>query len=189
MRCAETVVILLPDSYNQAARDALAHPSPAACGSRPISGNGPGGRWVRGQSLAFLGNQPWPEVSTKTPATDKRARPMRSPATDASGRPPFPKACGRWSRHESTGKGRLSLCNSGLSDVPQNRTVSQITRNAVIYATLWVANRGLIRANRLQRLPSQVSSLSCFRQVQQIDHRFRGYTPFALPPPAAQQCW
>jgi hypothetical protein len=120
MGCAETSVMPLPHNYNQAARDALAHRPLTACGSRrslavapligdqrcygetpmrlrrdcrPISGNGPGGwRWVRGQRLASWGSQPGLELSTETPATGKGARPMRSPATDASSRPPFPRA-------------------------------------------------------------------------------------------------
>ena len=120
MGCAETFVVRLPDDYHQAARDAFALRPLTACGPRrslavvpplanrryygetprrlrrdcrPIRGNGPGGwRWVRGQRLASWGSQPGLELSIETPATGKGARPMRSLATDATGRQPFPRA-------------------------------------------------------------------------------------------------
>ena len=59
-------MIRLPEDYNQAARDALAHrpvtarESPARLrrDSRPIRRDGPGGlRWVMGQRLASWGSQ------------------------------------------------------------------------------------------------------------------------------------
>src|ERR1035441_7344144 len=120
MGCAETFVLRLPDSSNEAAHDALAHRPRTACGSRrslavvpligdkryygetpmrlrrdcrPIRRNGPGGwRRVRGQRLAFWGSQPGLERSTETPATGKGARPRRSLAPDSPGRRPFPRA-------------------------------------------------------------------------------------------------
>src|ERR1017187_573019 len=120
MGCAETLVMRLPDNCNQAARDALAHRPRTACGSRrslavvpligdkryygdtpmrlrrdclPIRGNGPGAwRWVRSQRLAVWESQPGLELSAEILATGHGESPMRSPATGASGRPPFPRA-------------------------------------------------------------------------------------------------